>query len=300
MGGPIAYRVISSGTPGPVSEVYQTIRYYWDRLLDPSEDAVGLSTEMSTTSEIPFAVTDFTGTFELRKLQWRWSRAPAGRVEDVEVMTFHFIKASGGVPGTYNDVTDLTAVETAATSYFTTYLANYVHSFVHSDQYRWYKDGPAFYHEEAGKPVFQPNGDNPAIRITEVDVAGSGAGSNALPPQCAYTITEKASLRKHWGRYYVPVTVTSLTDGTGLIAGGTRTSLLAAAVAFYNACRAASMLPVVFSNAKPDRPKAGGGTLPAVGAIAYEVAALQMDDIVDIVRSRRFQTGVNKSSTTLT
>jgi hypothetical protein len=78
------------------------------------------------------------------------------------------------------------------------------------------------------------------------------------------------------------------------------TALLAAGVTFYNACRTASLIPVVFSIQKPERDKAGGGTLPAVGAVAYEVVSLQMDDLFDVIRSRRYASAVNKPRTALT
>lgn len=296
------YRVCAGPSLDPQTCAHR-LEGVWNILSSPDHSAEEAQDALSAAGdpeEGPWVVTDFSGTFELRKLQWRLSRAPAGRVEDVDVMTFHFIKATGGVPGTYNDTTDLAAVESAITSFWSSGLANFCHSFIHSDQYRWYKDGPAFYHSDPDHAVFQPNGDNPAIRITEVDVAGGSGSASALPPQCAITVTEKTSSRRHWGRYYMPVSSTSITDATGLVAASNRTSLLASAVTFYNACRTASMVPVVFSIAKNERPKRPSGTLPAVGAIAYEIAALQMDDIVDVIRSRRFAVGVNKTSTALT
>jgi len=295
-----AYRICAGPTMDPVA-CANKIASVWNHLQSPSHSAAEVQAELNAggvPEEGAWVVTDFTGTFELRRLQWRLSRAPGARIEDVDVMTFHFIKASGGTPGTYNDAVDLAAVETALNNY-TTALKSDWHSFIHSDQYRWYKDGPAFYHApDGGQPYYLPNGDNPAIRITEVDVAGTASSTSALPPQCAVTITEKTSARKHWGRWYIPVSNTGDTDNTGLLSSAP--TFLSSSVAFYNACRAAQMVPVVFSIQKPERPKKPSGTLAAQPAIAYEVLALQCDNIVDIIRRRRYRNATSKTSTTLT
>jgi hypothetical protein len=60
------------------------------------------------------------------------------------------------------------------------------------------------------------------------------------------------------------------------------------------------MVPVVFCIQKPSRPTAGGGTLPVQAAVAYEVLSLQMDDLADVIRSRRWDTPTIRSVTTLT
>ncbi|HVJ22527.1 MAG TPA: hypothetical protein VM756_01175, partial [Burkholderiales bacterium] len=45
---------------------------------------------------------------------------------------------------------------------------------------------------------------------------------------------------------------------------------------------------VVYSPAKPERPKKPSGTLPATVARALTVDTIQVDDIPDVIRSRRF------------
>jgi hypothetical protein len=301
--GTTAYRICAGPALDPQTCAHR-IESVWNLLTDPGADPDAISATLTAAGggadgEGAWLVTDFTGSFELRKLQWRLSRAPAGRLEDVDVCTFHFIKATGGTPGSYVDGTDLPAVETALDTFVTTYKTR-IMPFTHSDQYRWYKDGPAFYTLPSGGTSYVPIGDNPAIRVTEVDVAGTGTGSNTLPPQVAMTVTEKTSSRKHWGRFYLPQQIMGTLDATGLFAASEVSAILGAAVTFYNSCRAASMVPVVWSIQKPDRPKSGGGTLPAVSAVAYEVLSLQVDDIVDIIRRRRYKVGVTKSSTALT
>jgi hypothetical protein len=275
-------------------------------LFDPGSDPDHLTLVMSndiaaaTEGTGGAVVTDYAGTFELRKLQWRLSRAPTGgTVEDVAVMTFHFIKASGGVAGTYVDGTDLPAVETALGTYWNAIKSSFP-SFMHSDQYRWYKDGPAYYQLNGDGSAYVPIGGNPAIRVTEVDVAGTSATSNTLPPQVAMTITEKTSARRHWGRWYLPATDSLNSNSNGRMSSGVVTAMLAAAVTFYNSCRAASMVPVVWCIQKPARPSASGSTLPAQPATAFEVVSLQMDDLFDIIRSRRWDAPTIRSVTALT
>lgn len=245
-------------------------------------------------------MTDWAAPFELRKLQWRLSRAPSGGIaEDVDVMTFHFAKAAAGVMGTFNDATDLAAVETALGTYVNTLKTGWK-SYVHSDQYRWYRDGPAFYVLNEAGTAYTPIGGNAAIRVTEVDVPGTSATTAQLAPQLAMTITEVCSSRLHWGRYYLPAGTVDMSDADGRIASSTIGTILPASITFYNACRAAQMVPVVFSIQKPVRPRKPSGTWPAVGAVAYEVLSLQMDNLFDVIRSRRYRGPTTRTRTALT
>lgn len=276
----------------------------WDAVLnditaDPAEISAGMSLDLGAPEGGTAVVTDYTGTFELRKLQWRLSRAPAGRTEDVDVMTFHFLKTSAGAPAAWNDATDLAAVETAFNT-LTTTLKPFWLPTTHSDQYRWYADGPAFYALNGDGTNYVPIGDNPALRITEVDVAGTSATTAALPPQVAFSMTEITSQRKHWGRFYFVAQDSVSLDATGLMKASTLGNILTAWVTAYNACRSASVTPVVWSIQKPVRPKRPAGTLPAWPAHAFEVTALQADDIMDVVRSRRYRSSVTKTRTALT
>jgi hypothetical protein len=299
----IVARYVFQGGSTDLALVRNALSTWWDRLVDPDEDPAALSAEMSAAefeASGAWLVTDFTGTFELRRLQWRLSRAPAGGTsEDQDVCTFHFIKATGGTPGTYVDGTDLPAVETALGTYWGTLKTN-MPTFLHSDQFRWYKDGPAYYELNGDGTAYVPiAAGNPAIRVTEVDVAGSAATA-ALPPQSAVTVTERTSSRLHWGRWYLPSPAAAVADTDGRLASGQITSWLGAAVTFYNACRAAQMVPVVWSIQKPTRHKKNGATLAPAPAVAYEVTSLQMDNLFDVIRSRRYRAATVKTNTALT
>lgn len=282
--------------------IYQNFR---ERLADPAEDPAALTTEMTAAAFAEeegagVAVTDFSGTFELRKLQWRISRAPSGgTVEDQDVMTFHFIKATGGTPGAWVDGTDLPIVETAVSTFWTALVGDYP-AFMHSDQYRWYKDGPAFWELSGDGTHYVPITPNPAIRVTEIDIAGTGSDSHYNPPQDAMTVTEKTSTRTAWGRFYLPFIRQTNTDAVGRIATAYCDTIAAGVVTMYNTCRTANVVPVVFSVAKPERPKKPSGTLPAQAAIAYEIASVQVDNLVDIIRSRRYSGATYRKVTALT
>jgi hypothetical protein len=297
------YRWISTSGGESLDSIHNMLGTWWSRLSDPEEDPEELTAEISAATFEDIGgvlVTDFTGTFELRRLQWRISRAPAGGTsEDQDVCTFHFIKATGGTPGTYVDSTDLPAVETALGAYWNS-LKTASPPFNHSDQFRWYKDGPAYYELNGDGTSYVPiAAGNPAIRVTEVDVPGTGI-TPTLPPQTAVTVTERTSSRVHWGRWYLPAGVTSTADADGRLASGTLSTWLSAAVTFYNACRTASMVPVVWSIQKPERHKKNGATLAPQPAAAYEVTSLQMDNLFDVIRSRRYRVATVKTNTALT
>lgn len=302
---PVATRVVQTSGPGDVNAVANKLANFWSRLSDPGEDPNELAVEMSEAEGEVFYVTDFAAPFELRKLSVRFSRAPAGgTVEDQDVMTFHFLKTSGGAPGTYVDGTDLPAVETAFGTFWTACKTSYP-TWVHLDQYRWYKDGPAFYElrEDPPPAKYVPLAiGNPSIRVTEVDVAGTASAGDVMPPQVAVSVTEKTSARVHWGRFYMPGGVAAFfADNDGrLDMSNVGTTFQGAAVTFYNSCRSANMTPVVFSIQKPERLTKKGATLPAVEAVAYGVTAIQVDNVLDVIRRRRYSAPTVRTSTNLT
>lgn len=231
---------------------------------------------------------DVEGAFELAKLQWRFSRSPAGGVtEDVAVMTFHFLKTSA--PTLPWSDTDPATIEDDLTTYWDTIRVDYP-PWIKSDQYRWYRDGPAYYElrPEEDPYRYQPIGDNPAFRVTEVDVAGSSVSTSTLPPQLAITITEKTSIRGSWGRYYLPNPSAAIADISGRIVPTWMSSVIAATGTMYGTLKAAGTHIVVFSIQKPERPKKDGKMLAPEPARALEVTEVVMDNVFDVIRRRRW------------
>lgn len=126
-------------------------------------------------------------------------------------------------------------------------------------EYRWYR---------FGKQIVAPN---PAVRVIARNVPGTATGDQ-LPPQCAMSVTFRTALRKHWGRVYLPApAVTQIADGNWTPAA---VDLVADAFeAQLEGLNIADLRPVVWSKLK---------------SAAFGVQEAQVDDLVDIIRSRRF------------
>lgn len=300
---PVVYRFVAAGGSTYPGAIERGLMASWSRLNDPMVTPEELQEEMSAgwpEDGAAFLVADVTGTFELRKLQWRLSRAPTGgTIEDQDVMTFHFLRTAAGAPIAYTDTTELAAVESAVTAFWGTMLASWP-AFIRSDQYRWYKDGPAFWELHTDGDRYVPITPNPAIRVTEVDTPGGASASSTLPPQVAISVTEKVSMRKSWGRFYLPAPSSANADNEGRLTTAKTDSLMAALVTMYNACRSAGMIPVVYSIPKPVRPKKPSGELPAQAGIAYEITSLQIDNLFDVIRRRRYDAPTYRKATVLT
>lgn len=231
---------------------------------------------------------DVEGAFELAKLQWRFSRQPTGGVtEDVAVMTFHFLKTSA--PTLPWSDTDPATIEDDLDTLWTALAPSYT-NIIRSDQYRWYRDGPAYYElvPEEDPYHYQPIGDNPAFRVTEVDVPGS-ANASQLPPQMAVSVTEKTSKRGSWGRFYLPNPQLSTCDVQGRVDVTWMSAVIAQLGTFYGTLKAAGTPVVVFSIQKPERPKKSGGTLGPEPARALEITEIVMDNVFDVIRRRRWE-----------
>jgi hypothetical protein len=256
-----------------------------DRLGNAGESDASLSDAVSGETGKVASVATYTGSFETRKLQVSWSFAAAGTpAEDKRVCTFHYLRLAGGAPSAAWVAADFEAAEAAFDTFWTTIATQYLSGTV-LNQYRWYKAGPEI------APPQEP------VRVVDKSIAGSAAtGSPAqLPPQVARSVTEQTSSRKAWGRFYLPApSHFQVSAASGRFDTTNSTNVINAADTMYETVKAAGIPIVVYSAAKPSRPSAGGGTLPAIGARALTVDQLQVDDIPDVVRSRRHSTAVLK------
>jgi hypothetical protein len=237
-------------------------------------------------------VAQWTGTYELRKVEMHWSRTPtAGVVQDDDICTFHFLNLTGGNPDASWTTSDYTTVETALDAMWASLKVHYMPE-IRLSSYVWRADGPAF----------KPHGTSlsPTLRITARALPGTASGETVLPPQCALSVTEateahytvsgvgvpgdtpgtgRTQTRNRWGRFYLPSPSTlALTDGRftssycGLVSGYVQTA--------YNACVTAGIVPVVYS--------------PTTGN-AWSVTEVHVDDIVDVIRSRRYVTPLTRA-----
>ena len=213
-------------------------------------------------------IVEWDAPFELRKLAIEFARAPAGSVvEDIDVVTMHFLRISGGSPSSAWVDADFTAVESALDTWWTA-VKPYYASITSLSRYVWHKDGPDFHPASPTVP-------NASVRAVTKGVAGTAtAGNQVLPPQVAITVTRKTQNRKRWGRFYMPNPIYTVATTDGRITTAFADALAGAADTAFTACRAANVYPVVWS--------------PSTES-AFSVDAIQVDNIFDVVRSRRYQ-----------
>lgn len=228
----------------------------------------------------------YTGSFEVQRFQLEWS--PIGTSlanEDVRVCTFHAIKLVGGSPTPSWDPADFVAMDNAFTSWWTA-IHGYCVGTISWTGIKAYRAGPN---------VLPPQ--VPTYEATK-SVPGSST-FGALPPQVALSVTEKAGAKKNWGRFYIPGLALEGTGGpTSTADGRPSTPLLTAMInatdTLYEAARIA-LVPFVIYHPKLDANRPTGNppqpsNLPERPAEAVTVDQLQIDDVFDIIRRRRWET----------
>jgi len=186
---------------------------------------------------------------------------------DPAVMHFDFLNITGGNPDDTWTAGDYTTIETALGAWWTT-TKPYVQSNIKLDSYRWYP---------IGEGVSPPN---PAERVTTVASAGTGSGTVA-PPQVACSLTFRTSVRRSWGRTYLPLGGLSATN---MAAGGQFTSsavdVLAGALnTLVTSCASSDFYLVVTSK---------------VLHAALTVEKVEVDSNLDVIRRRRWKASTYK------
>lgn len=201
------------------------------------------------------------------RLQVTFERKPgAGYTEDVAVCTMHFQSVAAGL------LTDTirSAVESAFGTLWATYKAS-VAPLVELSSYRWY--------DQQVWPILSP-----LLRSNDItNVPGTNAAAPAIP-QAAMSITLETNYRKRWGRFYLPgQNPQKWTSGTGRLITSEVDSIVTLAAAFIQSAKTAGAYPKVWS------PKGGVGPPAYVAGDVTSVINVRGDDIVDIVRRRRWQ-----------
>lgn len=208
-----------------------------------------------------FASDDFEG----RRMQVEWELSATGVEVTTAITTHDFINITDDETDNSWDDGDFEVIESAFSEFYDDITA-VMNDEVRVVEARWYKFGPQI------NPT--PEDPQPAVRVLDINDAFTGAGA-PLPPQIALSVTEKTPVRKRWGRFYLPYLDSTVISGAGTIGGSTCTAVADAVEECYDTCFAADQIPVVWS--------------PTVKR-AYAVTQIQVDNIWDVIRSRRYTT----------
>jgi hypothetical protein len=180
--------------------------------------------------------------------------------EDVAVCTMHIREAVSSAP----DVLPITdqGRQAFANKWFNFWDAinEYVTDKVECRELRFY-DVPDTPGIDMGDPV----------KISSIATKGT-ATSQPMPPQCAVSVTWRTSARLRWGRFYLPGVVSAHLDTSGRLDVATCDAIANAAHLLTDRSGTGGVL-TVFSR------KHWNHSDPEL---------IQVDDIVDIIRRRRF------------
>lgn len=177
-----------------------------------------------------------------------------GVSDDVEVTTTHWRWDGAGDP----DGSDFETVMDRMDGFWTA-IAGLRHPSIRVSAYRWY---PA---------VTGGGGPGPAIYVKDVNIPGTGSG-NLLPPQISTTLTQITDVRRRWGRFYIGGLIADYNTANGRFDGGAMTVIAdEAQEAFLNT--ALNWRLQVFGDPSPN-------SLP--------VREIRVDDVWDVIRSRRY------------
>jgi hypothetical protein len=208
-------------------------------------------------------------TLATRRLQVIWTRTGTSPVEDDKVLTtMDFVKLDDGTFSDEWSSGDFETIETALDTLWGT-MKSFVPSSYKLAELRWYRKVPGTSHV------------GPPRRVVARDVAGTASGAH-FPPQIALSITHRTALRKHWGRQYWPYLAPTST-ANGRLNAGQADFVAGAFQTFFRAAGGAGLIPVVVS----DRLQ---GVLT--------VLEVQVDDIFDVQRSRRYRTAQHRARLT--
>lgn len=183
-----------------------------------------------------------------------WSRTG----EDQVMSHFTFVNITDGAfDDTWTDA-DYEAVEALILAWWA-YLKYMYPSTTKLDKIAWHRRGPSVVPPEA------------AVRVLEVDVAGTSAANQNLPAQVAMTITLRTALRRRWGRLYLPAPAKDY-NSDGRIGTTQVTDMADATDTLISDAADADFKLVVYS--------------PTIRA-AYTVESINVDNVFDVMRSRR-------------
>lgn len=137
--------------------------------------------------------------------------------------------------------------------------------------YRWVIDNP-----DGSGPV------GPSFRFTSRAVVGTAAFDD-IPTQISIAVTEETSVRRRWGRFYLPFLSVNTTTQQGRIQNAVCTNIAAAAASMLTPTLS-GWTPVVYGAPEPH---------------LLGVDAVRVDNVFDVIRSRRYDTATFRARNTL-
>jgi len=207
------------------------------------------------------AATPGSGNIGVRRATLYLDRATASPGDDDATIHFDWLNITGGNPDDSWIDADYTTLETAMIAFWTSYKAN-VDSHIGLREIRWHR---------VGAGVTPPN---PATRVYLLPTTSYGASSTASAiPQIATSITFRTAVRRSWGRTYLPLHA-SFTNSNGRLNSTQVDTMLGYANTMVNTAASSDFHLVVTS-------------LHLSAALVVE--KLEMDDVVDVVRRRRWK-----------
>ena len=213
-----------------------------------------------------------------RKFVAKWEDTTSIDTADDQFMSWEVYKqgADGTVDGDWNTgnyeyVCDRYAAIVAGIAPYTvsrlrcTEIAAYVRAYA---PYTEYQPGSYYRHfVDSGAPDF----------VRAMTQSGSGIGD--MPPQVSSTVTEETSMRKHWGRTYLPTPSGTYFTGAGRLATTYVDTITALFHDQYVLLQEQDMVPCVASTM--------ANQVPA--HVLMSVTGVRADDVADVVRRRRFK-----------
>jgi hypothetical protein len=248
----------------------------WHRFLDPAESDEDLSVAFTASRGTLSEVATYAEPFELRKVHLIFSaQDQVVGEDDSRVTTLHLAKVSGGNVVDTWDGADFTAMMAAVDAWWASAKTLYPTT-VTLDRVKVYKSGP---------DIAPPQ---PPVYDVDRNISGTGTGG-MMPPQVAISVTEIAGTKLHWGRLYMPAPRLAIATTYGRFDSTAAGTLADAFDTLYEALKTAGLHPVVYRAPLPARTKANGASLPARDGSAWDVEKIQIDDVFDVIRSRRWK-----------
>jgi hypothetical protein len=187
---------------------------------------------------------------------------PAGGVfttRERGLFGIHWINLTSGELDTTWTSADYASVEGAIETMWSS-LAAIISSDFRLEEHRWY----AF-----GAGVTPPN---PPSRITTLATPAVGTATATGVHQAACTVTLRTTLRRHWGRFYLPLAGSQVGSGGQITNSNTDAIAAAARTALLVTPAAQGVIPVVYDRTRK---------------LVFGTTQLEVDSVPDIIRRRR-------------